>query len=46
MPKRNPYNGLLNFLEADPSVYVSQHHPGAQEELYFRYYVKLKTGYQ
>ena len=46
LPTRNPKNGLQIREEIDPSQYIALQHPGTPRELYMRYYIKLKAGYQ
>ena len=46
LPTRNPKNGLQIREEVDPGQYIALQHPGTPRELYMRYYIKLKAGYQ
>ncbi len=43
---RNRKNGLQIFEEVSPAQYQTLQHPGTPRELYMRYYIKLKAGYQ
>lgn len=42
----NPHNGLLIRDETPYTQYFALQHPQTPTELYFRYYLKLKAGYQ